>query len=313
MEGDIGTDTPPPSCAQCGPPIELNRGGTLSLRHAGGGDVEGLLELYRQLPPSDLRRRFFTAGPPSPKFLEYWASLESHGGFGLVAELAEDGGTHVVGEAGYGCWEDHSKDGELGITVAPRSRGWLGPWLLDRLLAHAAERGVPNIQAVIMTDNRPMLAMAAKRGYAILGHPEGGLIRITMATTGSVPSWPGDHDRPRILVEADRTRWIGEAALAEAGFDVALCATSCRGDRSCPVQSGHPCPLIDGADVVIVDLRDGVEAEQLVGQERVVHPGIRQIVVDHPDQGAEGRRMTNDELLASIRRLLAPPAEEDRS
>lgn len=292
-------------CELCGPPIELARGGCLSLRHTSAEDVAGLQDLYEQLEIGDLRRRFFTAGPPSTKFLEHWASLQQEGGFGLVVEVAENGATHLVGEAGYGRYESNGQGCELGITIAPRSRGWIGPWLLDRLLAHADQRDVANLQAVVMIDNRAMMRLAAKRGYAILGHPDRGLIRIAISTSGSVPSWTGSHDRPRVLVESDRTRWFGEEALLAAEFDIAICAETCRGGKPCPVMEGESCPLIEGADAVIVDLQNDRHASQLLAQEHIVHPGVRQIVVDHSERPTSDSRSRLDNLVELIRAQLS--------
>jgi len=301
-------------CDLCGPAIELTNGGRLTLRHSSRADLGKLRELYRRLEPNDLRRRFFTAGPPTSKFLEGWASLSDGGGFGLVAEVDEDGKTGLVGEAGYATVRDGGTDGELGITVIPGSRGWIGPWLLDRLLAHAHQRGVANLQAAVLVDNRNMMTLAAKRGYAILGHPDWGTVRITMSTSGSIPSWPGDHDRPRVLVETDHSRWVGEEALADAGFDIAICADGCRGAKPCPVDQGEPCPLIDGADAIVVDLRNARRVRELLHHEQVVHPGIRQITMietDETEDGAAPHRLSPDEVIDHLSDLLADDRDAD--
>lgn len=302
-----------PDCELCGPPIDLVRGGRLSIRHSRKPDAVGFHDLYRRLNPKDLRRRFFTGGPPSERFLEQWATLEDRGGFGLVAELAEGGVTRLVGEAGYGLIEQGSGDGELGITVDPDSRGWLGPWLLDRLLAHAAVRGVPNIQAMILADNSTMLALAAKRGYAILSQPDWGIIRLTIGTAGNVPSWPAAHERPRVLVETDHGRWAGEQAMSDAGFDVAMCGAMCRTGHACPIESGEPCPLVEGADAVIIDFPDSERARDLLQREKLLHPGVRPIAGRDPDV-VGGHRRDADDLVSEVRRRLegnGPPPEAD--
>ncbi len=317
---------PGPACELCGPPIDVVGRGRITLRHSGAADAEGLRDLYRRLRPQDLRRRFFTGGLPPLGFFEHWAAIEDDGGFGLVAAASdhddeagdddhdETGGAGqrdeiLVAEAGYGMVPGGGGDGELGIAIDPDHRGWLGPWLLDRLLAHAHERGVANLQAVILVENRTMLALAARRGYAILGHPDWSTIRITMATSGHVPSWSGDHERPRVLVETDRSRWIGEEALTQAGFDVALCNGPCRSGGYCPILRGEPCPLVAGADAVIVDLADTELAAELLGREQVIHPGVRHVAATDPER--VGRpRLTADEVLVQLEDLL-PPEPED--
>jgi hypothetical protein len=56
-------------------------------------------------------------------------------------------------------------NGEFTLTIASGWRGWLGPYLLDALVAAAAARGLPNLQADILTDNARMLALVSHRGY----------------------------------------------------------------------------------------------------------------------------------------------------
>ncbi len=337
-------DDQPPICELCGPAIQLARGGELSLRHSTRADVSGLDELYRSLEPIDRHRRFFSGGPPPPSFVEQWAATEEHGGFGLLAEISEHGRRHLVGEAGYSLLDGRSPvavggtttndragegggvghralrptDGELGIAVAPDSRGWVGPWLLDRLLAHAERRGVANLQALVLIDNRTMLALAGKRGYAVLGHPDRGMVRITMATSGGIPSWPGGQGqpegarKPRVLIETDHSRWIGEQEMADAGFDIAVCAKTCRTAKTCPALRGEPCPLIEGADVVIIDLPDSDQARDLLHHELLVHPGLQPVLAAH-GRRADGTDQTADDYVLQVRRRLAgkPTADAD--
>lgn len=316
-ETDETTEAVEEACSLCGPAIELTRGGLLRLRHTRPDDVAGLRALYGRLTLRDLRRRFFTAGRPSEEFLEYWTSLEDDGGCGLIAEIAEgernprvtEGGqSEVVAEAGYARLADQGSAGELGITVAPNSRGWLGPWLLDRLLAHAHKRGIENLQAHVLVDNQTMMGLAAKRGYAVLGHLDWGTVRITMATDGSVPSWPGSHERPRVLIETNHSRWPGEDALTEAGFDIALCGEWCRAGRACPIFDSEPCPLLAGADAVVIDLPDVERIHDLLQREEVIHPGLRHVAA--LDQDGDGHRLSPAAVVEELRDLLAGPDQE---
>ncbi len=98
-------------------------------------DVDPLDAHDRTLPLDDLRYRFFGVFHPSRAFLEGRAGLASKGGFALVAVVTgvEE---RLVGEAEYVLLPDG--DGELGISVTPGWRGWLGPYLLDALLETAA-------------------------------------------------------------------------------------------------------------------------------------------------------------------------------
>lgn len=294
-------------CDLCGPELELDDSHRLRLRHLVGRDEDGLRRLYSRLSTSDLHWRFFTGALPPPSFFERWASIGETGGFGLAAEVDGPEGLDIVGEAGYAPLDDG--DGELGITVDREHRGWLGPWLLDSLLAHARARGVLNLQALILADNNGMMALARKRGFAVLGHPDWSTVRLTMSTDGHTPSWPQAHDRPRLLIESQRTRWGAEDDMRAAGFDVAICSGPCRSQLRCPVLSGEPCPLIEGAEAVVVDLMpDDPETIELLKAERVIHPAVRLISGFTTGPDGRQRRRTSSDLLAELDDLTAEPA-----
>ncbi len=298
-------------CELCGPPLDLDETHRLGLRHMTSADEAGLRGLYGRLTVSDLRRRFFTGNLPPPVFFERWASIGDRGGFALVAEVDGPDGREIVAEAGYALLEDG--DGELGVAVDREHRGWLGPWLLDSLLSHAKTRGVPNLQALVLADNRAMMALARKRGFAVLGHPDWSTVRLTMSTDGHTPSWPGAHRRPRLLIESERTRWTAEDDMRDAGFDIAVCSGPCRWKHHCPVLDGERCPLIEGADAVVVDLApDDERTAEFLAAERVIHPGIRLIAGFETEPDGKRHRRSSEELLAELDDL-TPGIEDETS
>ena len=231
------------------------------MRHAGLDDVDAVRALYERLSPEDLQLRFFVAHAPRTNFLEQWLSVEDRGGVSLVAEVEDPGATpttKVVGEACYAPLPDG--DAEFGITVDPEWRGWLGPWLLDTLAEQGAARGVPNLQASVLVRNRKMLALLRHRGYAVIDHPDWSEVRLVIGTTGRTPSWPPKPSGPRILVEAPGGRWSGESTAREHGFDVRTCPGPDGPTPHCPVLEGRPCPLVEGADALVVALLPTIRA-----------------------------------------------------
>ena len=173
------------------------------------------------------------------------------------------------------------------------------------------------LQAMVLIENKAMMALLAKRGLAIVGHPDWSTVQIVFATDGSVPTWGPDRARPRVLVETDRSRWRGEDALTRAGFDLLVCDGLYREGQRCPVLHGETCPLVGEADAVIVDLPDDDAAAELVHSEQLVHPGARFIAARRPHADAAERgsgRLTPDEILDEIEDLLDrdDPARSDR-
>lgn len=271
-------------CEQCGQPIDLDERGTLTVRHARSGDEAGLRELYAGLDTADLLTRFFTAGQPGPHLLERWVTVGDRGGLCLLAEVEDAESRHVVAEAGFAPLTDG--DVELGITVARDHRGWVGPWMLDLLLDHAAKAGFDNMQALVKTRNRSMLGIIRHRGCARFDDADWETTRVTMSTSGRTPSWPPDAKRPRVLIESPRSRPDIARRVRDANGTVLICSGYGTRGSKCPLHAGETCPLVTGADAVVIDanpLSDGqLDAQALHEAIGVVHPEARVVAVDPP-------------------------------
>jgi hypothetical protein len=258
--------------------IELADGGRLEVRPTQITDAERICALYESLSIGDRHRRFFSAFQPRLEWCEQWADVGARGGFGVIAIAHRDGRPEeVAGEAGYAI--RHDGDGDLAVTVAPGWRGWLGPYLLDVLVRHAASVGLENLQAEVLLDNGPMLSLLRRRDPVAMGH-DNGIVRLSIGTTGPVSTWPSREDRPRVLVEVAGRRWSGETAAEQAGLAAAMCAgPDARGVHGCPVLEGGHCPLADGADAIIVLLDpDDERSERLIRAHRERSPGTPVLV-----------------------------------
>jgi hypothetical protein len=251
------------------------------------GDVDEVAALYEHLSVDDRYRRFFSATRPTRRGTQRWVDRCTTDGTGVVAVISggeptgQQTGELLVAEAGFVPLDDG--DAEFAITVAAEWRGWLGPVLLDLLAALAAERGIPNLEAEILVDNRPMLGMAHHRGEASLGSSDYSVLRVIISTTGTTPGWPPRGDAARVLVEAAGHRWSRTSALDASGYEVVTCGGPAhRGTAGCPVLEGDRCPLVDGADAVVVALRpDDPRTEELIAAHRRLRPELR-IVVQPP-------------------------------
>jgi RimJ/RimL family protein N-acetyltransferase len=183
--------------------VTLGAGRTLTVRPVTADDADGLGKLFDGLSQEDKYYRFFNFSCPGRRFIEQMTRAEEDGGYRLVAVLS--GPTQeLVAEAGYVLLPDGN--GEFALTVAAAWRGWLGPYLLDALVAAAAARGVPNLQADILSDNTRMLALAEHRGYATLER-EFGQLRIAVDAAR-----PRPQPRPRPPAGAGQPRPARKAA-----------------------------------------------------------------------------------------------------
>ena len=247
----VNEPEPDDQCPDCGEPIDLGDQGVLTVRHASPGDEDALDELYSTLQIDDLNARFFTGAKPGAHFLQRWVILQSNNGMCLLVDLERGGERTTIAEAGFAPLADG--DAELGITVARGHRGWIGPWLLDVLLTHAARAGIANLQALVKTTNRPMLGIIKHRGCARFDSSEWGTTRVTMSTTGHTPSWPPHSARPRVLIESPRARPSAAKQLRDQHGTTLICGGFDKRGSHCPLHDGQPCPLITGADAVVID------------------------------------------------------------
>jgi hypothetical protein len=258
--------------------IDLPKGRSLTVRAATLDDLEGMKRLYQELGPADRYRRFFSAFDPDRELIERWVRAPEAGGVRIVAE---DETGRIVADGGYARLPNG--DAEFDLTVARDRRGWLGPYLLDVLLVHAADHGIPNLEAEVLDENSRMRALIHDRGYAVLGHDGHISLRVIVGTQTDTPTWPRT-DRPRLLVEAPSGRWEGEQLARSRGFDVVVCPgpPPSRPER-CPALRGGRCPLADEADAVVVTFPTGTGTvgEQLCRAHRTLH--------EHPVVIREGR------------------------
>lgn len=257
--------------------IDIGKGRTVEIRPTTAADADAIKALYETFSLEDRHRRFLSAFVPTTAWCESWATVGDRGGFGLIAFVhTEDGDTEdggeVIGEAGYALQADG--DGEFAVAVAPAWRGWLGIHLVDRLVRHAAESGIENLQAEVLLDNRPMLAILRHRGAVNLEHPDS-VVRVSIGARGDVPSWPPADNRRKLLVASTSGRWSAEQDAAEAGWATAMCrGPNRRGSDGCPVLRGERCPLADRADAIVVMLDpDDDTTEQLLATLRTQQAG----------------------------------------
>jgi hypothetical protein len=228
--------------------IPVGHGRTIVVRTVRPRDESALADLYEALGPDDRYLRFFCAYRPTPEFIRRLADPDDSDGR-VVAELTGPTGSRIVGEAGYTMLPNGN--GEFSMVVAADWRGWLGPYLLDVVVALAATRGVANLEAEVLSCNSRMLALIKRRGAVLVEHDGWNASRLMVGTSAGGPTWPDEHDRPRVLVEAAGGRWPGEAAAEAAGMRVITCPGPAQ-NAGCPMLAGRLCALASGADAIVV-------------------------------------------------------------
>jgi hypothetical protein len=199
--------------------VVLPGGMVLLVRRVVPADVGGLTALYRDVTAGDV------ATPPSlgqasqAPLPERVATVESRGGFGVVAVIrlpeAALVGDRSDGERNPATWDRvdpdrcigqasyerlASADGEMSMAVAPAWRGWLGGFLLDALVDAAASRGVPNLETAVAASDVALRAALTARGLGTDPATE----RVILGTHGTTPTGAGAPDPHSVLPAAAR-------------------------------------------------------------------------------------------------------------
>lgn len=263
-------------------------GATVVVRPVLAADARPLSALYQRLPAAERVSRVGVFDTYDHGFAGRVASIAERGGRGLVAELdaparggpdVDLGGSgmpELVGEAHYEPFDDG--DAQMALVVVPEWRDELGPVLFDAVLADAAAHGLVNLEVDAMRTDEWVRGLIEGRAGAVRPSHDWLSTRLLVATDGGVPVWheaPG----PRVLVESPGGRWHAADAAAEAGLTVLGC-TSWR-DRvvTCPALDGTPCPLVTGADAVVVSYPPtGAEWDELLRTHLQVHPDVPVLV-----------------------------------
>jgi hypothetical protein len=274
-------------------------GRTLTIRTATLDDLDELVAMYERFDEADVHRRFFSASAPR-HVIEQWLRVGERGGEVLVVV---DSTGRVVGDAGYAV--EPSGNGELGIAISRELRGWLGPYLLDVVVGRAAARGIPNLEAEVLSTNCAMLAMLRARGCAFVPAADVQTVRVVIATSGAAPTFPpaevADGAR-RVVIERSGAHWWGASQLQSAGAHVLVCPGPGRGrTHPCPLAIGEPCPLVDAADAVLVVLGpDEVAIDPVLAAHRARRGGPPVAALASSDTAADVAAVV-DQAVASAR------------
>lgn len=136
--------------------VTLRDGSTVVVRPIAPPDAARLRRMFERLSPETVYRRFFSpVVRPSPRALIHLATVDHDRREALVALSGDE----IVGVARY----DRQPGGdaaEIAVTIedAWQHRG-LGSRLARRLAARAARRGIAELSAAMLGDNRPALGL----------------------------------------------------------------------------------------------------------------------------------------------------------
>jgi len=264
-------------------------GRTVVIRPLAADDVTGLRALYRRLPPAEWVSHLGVCDGHDRGYARRAATVGHRGGRGIVAQVSPE--AEVVGEAHYELIrraEDASgRVGEMFLILDPEWRDRLGRRLFDALCDDAAAHGVVDLEVTVMRSDTWLRTLLDRRAHVVLPTDDDWLsARVVVAADGGTPVWSAAPGR-RVLVVSPDGRWHATAAARSAAMDVMICAGPSGSTSHCPMDEGLPCPLVAGADVVIVSYPPDRPAwDDWLALVRRLHPDMPVCV-----EGRAGRRV----------------------
>ena len=150
----------------------LRDGRTVHLRAMRPVDETEFVQAFDRLSPDTRYMRFMhSIKAPNMENLRRVLTSLPEIGFGIVATVPAADGYDIVGSAIYIIGKDPTVC-EFATTVAEDYAGaGLGGTIMRALIGEAKQRGLAEMEGFVLAENKPMLRLAAKLGFAVAPDP----------------------------------------------------------------------------------------------------------------------------------------------
>jgi GNAT superfamily N-acetyltransferase len=154
-------------------PASLRDGTPVQIRPIRRSDLELERRFVAGLSPRTGYLRLLSGRQPTPAELEHWTDVDPAREIALIAVAADsDGNEQQLGVARCALDDDAPTRWDFAVVVGDAWQGQgLGEALLRRLIESADEAGVPILSSVALAENRRMLALARRLGFALRREP----------------------------------------------------------------------------------------------------------------------------------------------
>jgi acetyltransferase len=155
-------------------PWQLSDGTAVLLRPIKPEDEPAEHEMLSSLSQETLRTRFFSVIKDiSHEWLVLFCNIDYDRHMAIVAELREDGKKKMIGVARLTMGQN-LMSGEVAVLVHDRFQGkGLGYKFVEMLIEIARERGLEDIRADVLTENKKMLSIFRRLGFTTRCLPGG--------------------------------------------------------------------------------------------------------------------------------------------
>ncbi|MEU7863970.1 GNAT family N-acetyltransferase [Nonomuraea sp. NPDC049141] len=192
--------------------VLLRDGGIAHVRPLRPGDRHALHELVDRSSERSAYLRFFTGGRNTAHFYMDRITGEAYRGHALVATMRD----RLVAVAEYIPIEDGSADLAILLDDAVHGHG-LGTLLLEHVAIDAADHGVRELVADVLTENRPMINVLRDLGLDTTQRLDGGTLHIAISAQPTPRLRAGVEARDHEAERASLARVLEPRSVAVIG------------------------------------------------------------------------------------------------
>lgn len=197
--------------------VILRDGTTLRLRPPRAEDADEIVEFFAAMSERSRYLRFHGLPALGRGLVEPWVEPNWSDVGALIGALGEPGEERVVALASYARLREPAT-AEVAFAVADDLQGrGVGTRLLEQLAALAGEAGIERFVAVVMPENRPMLAVFEDAGFKIARALEGGEIEVRFPIGATATYQEAVDERDHVAVTASLRPFFEPASVAVIG------------------------------------------------------------------------------------------------
>lgn len=159
------------------PAVSLRDGTPVQIRPIRRSDLELERRFVEGLSARTGYLRLLSGRQPTPAELEHWTDVDPAREVAIVALTAEAGVDKQLGVARCAVDDEDPTRWDFAVVVGDAWQGkGLGEALLRRLIQCADESGVPALSSIALAENRRMLSLAQRLGFAVRREPGGATV-----------------------------------------------------------------------------------------------------------------------------------------
>ena len=194
--------------------VVLTDGGTVHVRPVRPADADRLVAFHGRLSHQSIYYRFFSPRPRlSQDDVTRFTSVDYDDRMALVALLGDD----LIGIASYDRWPGR-REAEVAFTVDDEHQGrGVATVLLEHLAVIARSHGITRFTAEVLPENRKMLSVFERAGFAAKSQFADGVVEVEMGILETDAALEAMHQREHVAEARSVARLLAPHTIAVIG------------------------------------------------------------------------------------------------